>query len=149
MTKTVFVDFDDTICLHRHEVEKNEKMFFEKEKACEILYKDSEVNIALYNYLIELKNFGYQVILLSASCSKLFELKKYWLEKNCPLLKFDDYISVSIDINKTQIMLAYVKYKNMKVEDIMLIDDLNIERWSAEKEGIKTLNPQLIMNKKN
>ena len=74
-------------------------------------------------------------------------MKKYWLQKYCPLLKFDDYISTSIDLNKTEIILHYAKYKGVLPSDIVLIDDLNVERWTAEKMGIITYNPQLIMNK--
>ena len=53
------------------------------------------------------KNNGAKIILLTSSCSRVFDIKKYWLKTNCPLIQFDDYISASSDINKTEIMLSY------------------------------------------
>ena len=147
MKKVIFVDFDDTICLHKFHIDVDERLFDEVSVACENFYSKSDLNKSLYNYLIEMKKNGARIILLTSACSKMLDIKKYWIEKNCSLVKFDDYISASIDINKTQIMQAYAKHNNTDIKDIILIDDSCIERRVAEECGFLTYNPQLIMNK--
>ena len=115
MAKTIFVDFDDTLCLHRFNVYVDERMFEETHKACELFYANSELNLALYKYLDDMQKDGAKIILLTSACSKMLDIKKYWIEKNCPLVKFDDYIAVSIDINKAQIMFEYAKYNKADI----------------------------------
>ena len=122
-------------------------MFLNIKDASNKFYQKSELNKPLYKYLIDKKNSGAKIILLTSACSKMLDVKKYWLQSNCPLVEFDDYISASIDINKTQIMISYVKYNGINISDIILIDDSCIERRVAEESGILTYNPQLIMNK--
>ena len=77
MKKIYFVDFDDTICLHKTEVLKDEHIFQPVEEACDIIYQNSCLNKAVYEYLVEKKAEGNEIILITASCSKLFEMKKF------------------------------------------------------------------------
>ena len=147
MEKVIFVDFDDTICLHRSHIYIDDRMFYPIDKACEMFYKNSEPNHQLYKYLIEEQKNGARLILLSSASSTMLRIKEFWLKNNCPLLRFDDYISASIDIDKTNIMCAYAKHYNIDISNLIFIDDSCIERKTAEKYGILTFNPQLIMNK--
>ncbi|HAJ77977.1 MAG TPA: hypothetical protein DCO89_02810 [Clostridiales bacterium] len=147
MKKIIFVDFDDTICLHNVHIDIDDRMFLNSNEASEKFYSKSELNQPLYKYLVNENNNGAKIILLTSACSKMLDVKKYWLKTNCPLIEFDDYISASIDINKTQIMLSYAKHNKIDVSNIILIDDSCTERRTAEEGGIFTYNPQLIMNK--
>ncbi len=145
--RVIFVDFDDTICLHNVHICVDDRMFLNINEASEKFYAKSEINQPLNKYLVNEKNNGATIILLTSACSKMLDIKKYWLRTNCPLIEFDDYISASIDINKTQIMLSYAKYNKIDISSIVLIDDSCIERKIAEESGISTYNPQLIMNR--
>lgn len=147
MEKVIFVDFDDTICLHRFHIQIDERMFYSINKASELFYENSELNHQLYKYLLEEQKKGANIVLLSSACSKMLDIKKHWLNQNCNLLKFNDFIASSIDISKTDIMCSYAKYNNIDINDIVLIDDNCTERKDAQKKGILTFNPQLIMNK--
>lgn len=148
MAKIIFVDFDDTLCLHRFNIYIDERMFEETNKACEMFYAKSELNLALYKYLTNMQKDGAKIILLTSACSKMLDIKKYWIEKNCPLAIFDDYIAVSIDINKAQIMIEYARHNKIDISEIIFIDDNCTERKYAQEKGILTYNPQLIMNNK-
>ena len=147
MSKVIFVDFDDTICLHNIHIFIDDRMFLNVDEASAKFYANSELNIPLYRYLVNEKNNGTNIILLTSACSKMLDVKKCWLKNNCPSIEFDDFISASIDINKTQIMLCYAKHNKIDILDLVLIDDSCIERRTAEENGIITYNPQLIMNK--
>ena len=147
MKKTIFVDFDDTLCLHRFNLYIDARIFEKVDVACDKFYNQSELNKELYKYLIDMKKNGYEIILLSSACSKMLDVKKYWIEKYCPLVKFNDYIAVSIDIDKTKIMCEYAKYHKIDTSDLIFIDDNCTERKCASEMGILTYSPQLIMNK--
>lgn len=145
MRKTIFVDFDDTLCLHLYRNKVDKHIFDEIPEACDYFYNECELNVPLYSYLAR-EQENCDVILLSSASSKMLDIKKFWLDKYCPKLKFKDYIAVSIDINKSQIMLAYSQKFDVPIGDIVFIDDSRDERWSAESEGFCTFNPQLLMN---
>lgn len=146
MEKIIFVDFDDTICLHRYSVLIDERMFDDVDDACSKFYAQSELNLPLYRYLTEKSKSGVKIILLTSACSKMLDIKKCWLEKNCPLVNFDDFISASIDINKAQIMCGYAKHNKIDIGDIIFVDDSCAERNMAQEKGILNFNPQLIAN---
>ena len=147
MEKVIFVDFDDTLCLHRLNVYTDSRIFEKVDVACSKFYCQSELNKKLYEYLIDAKHNGNKIILLTSACSKMLEIKKYWIKQNCPLIDFDDYIAVSIDIDKSKIMSEYAKYNKIDISNIIFIDDNCTERKYAQENGILTYNPQLIMNK--
>lgn len=147
MKKTIFVDFDDTLCLHKFNLYTDARIFENLDNACDKFYNQSELNKQLYSYLIDMKKSGNEIILLSSACSKMLEIKKYWIEKYCPLVRFDDYIAVSIDIDKTKIMCEYAKYHKIDISNIIFIDDNCTERKCALEMGILTYSPQLIMNR--
>lgn len=143
MRKINFVDFDDTLALHRCENKASKFYLADPVTMCNELYRNSEVNMPLYEYLLERQEKGEEFILLSNCSSMVIEGKKVWLAKNMPLLKFKEFYGTSIDISKTEVMIYYAELHPEK--DILLIDDNCQERWSAEAAGIKTLNPQLLM----
>lgn len=143
MRKSIFVDFDDTLALHQRENKSSKFYLADPQTMCNELYKNSEVNKPLYEYLLERQEKGDELILLSNCSSMVLEGKKVWLAKNMPMLKFKEFFGTSIDISKTEVMIYYAELHPEK--DILFIDDSCHERWSAEAAGIKTLNPQLIM----
>lgn len=147
MDKVIFVDFDDTLCLHRFNIYTDARIFEKVDIACSKFYNQSELNHQLYKYLIDMKQNGYKIILLTSACSKMLEIKKFWLKQNCPLVEFNDFISVSIDIDKSKIMIEYAKFNNIDNSNIIFIDDNCSERKYAQENGISTYSPQLIMNK--
>lgn len=145
MKNFIFVDFDDTLCLHKKKIESANFIAFNALDICDTVYKDSIPNKALINYLYKKQNEDYLIIMLTSACSKMLDIKKVWCIKHCPEL-FDDYISVSIDISKSEIMDAFIKRYNLNPSDCIFIDDNCEERWLAERLNITTFNPQIIQD---
>lgn len=144
--KTIFIDFDDTLCLHKYENKVTENIFNEASFASEEMFHGCSANVLLIKYLEEQQKLGARLIVLTSASSKMLEVKKNWIKQHCKNLMFDDYISVSIDITKAKIMLHYSKFYNIPLKNIEFIDDARNERWDAEHSGIVTYNPQLVAN---
>ena len=144
--KFVFVDFDDTLCLHSGIIDTEKYLFTRPCRVAKQAYSKSRLNSTLVYYLQKLKKDGYTVILLTSACSKILSADKSWCAKYCPKL-FDDFISSGEDISKIEILKAYKKrYKIKGKDDIILIDDKCFIRKMAEKEGFKTFSPQYLQN---
>lgn len=135
----IFVDFDDTLCIHPNPIKTELHMFEDVKTACENFYSNSKVNLDIIDYLEHYKSEGAYIILLSACNSKMLEIKKEWCNINCPDL-FDDYIGSSVDLSKSEIIMAFAAYKNVDIEDISLIDDNDEELDKATKMGIPAID---------
>ena len=147
MARLIFVDFDDTLCVHTEYLTDKYKQFIcgNKETACENIYKNSLPNTLLINYLIKEKSKGnVRIILLSSAMSFLLELKKLWCLHHCPDL-FDDFIGVSIELSKADIIESYCKYYGLNNEDALFIEDSWKERLPAYQKGIPNQTPQEVM----
>lgn len=137
--KTLFVDFDDTLCVHPEPIKTELYMFETIEKACEKFYHKSKLNLELLDYLEHFKEEGVEIILLSTCNSKMIEIKKEWCRKYCPDI-FDDYIGASMDLSKTEIIKAYAVFKNEELLEMALIDDNDNELEEATMAGIPAID---------
>lgn len=134
----IFVDFDDTLCLHR--VDINSKEFLTKDGA----YLTSVPNKPLINQLYELKADGNKLILLTMSSSFMLEHKKNWCNENCPNL-FNDYVGLSIDCNKAEYIYTICNFTDEN-EIHIFIDDNREERHLVEKlNNVRVYSPQLFV----
>lgn len=124
----IFVDFDDTLCLHRTDI--NSKKFLIKDGA----YLTSIPNKPLINQLYELKADGNKLILLTMSSSFMLEHKKNWCNKNCPNL-FDDYVGLSIDCKEYIYTKCHFANEN---EVHIFIDDNREERHFSRSTSLLT-----------
>lgn len=134
----IFVDFDDTLCIHPQPIETSTHMFEYPVVACKNFYSTSKVNNELIDYLKLEKEEGKHIILLTACNSKMLEIKKAWCKDNCSDL-FDDYISSSVDLSKSKIIKAFSEYHDIDIHDMLLIDDN-----SKEIEEAKNLKIQVM-----
>ena len=116
---TIFVDFDETLCLHKQVIVYADDNPF-KEKVS--IFKDSLLNSELAKYLYNQKEAGAKIILLSTCNSVWLKKKREWVEAYCPDL-FDDFISSSVEMNKAQIVAAYMKVNNLDYDEVVMIDD--------------------------
>lgn len=137
--KYLFVDFDDTLCIHPEPIKTENFMFEEKKDACQKFYGGSRLNIELLDYLEHFKAEGVEIILLSACNSKMLEIKKEWCKVNCPNI-FDDYIGSSVDLTKTEIIKAYASFKKENLLEMALIDDNENELQEATMAGIPAID---------
>lgn len=134
----IFVDFDDTLCLHRMSI--NSKEFLINDGA----YLTSVPNKPLIDQLYELKTDGNKLILLTMSSSFMLEHKKNWCNENCPNL-FDDYVGLSIDCNKAEYIHTISNFTDEN-EVHIFIDDNSEERFLVEKlDNVRVYSPQLFV----
>ena len=144
--KIVFVDFDDTLFVWRHDR-------YEKYEASILTHMVGNTfytsNIGIYNgHLIERLKRAKEVshvILLSHSPTTLeFRAKVMNVEGLFPGL-FDDYIGTDGAESKIKIMECYVNKYKIERDDIMLIDDLKETLNKARERGFKARTPMETM----
>ena len=143
----IFVDFDDTLCLHTHWRPLTEYCWAEPKDAVNKLFGHAQVNKPLYDYLLEKINNGDKVYLLTQSSSLMLKIKMEWIKQKYPLLKFEDFVCMASDENtKANLMELFAQRYQLDHKQLLLIDDKSKERWQAEKKGFLSTNPQLIAN---
>lgn len=137
--KYIFVDFDDTLCLHRSSIKSDLCINIVKEP-----YLSSEPNYKLIEYLKIKNNDGYKIILVTNASSFMLEHKKKWINKICPQL-FYAYESFSIDCSKQEYIERMLDEHD--IEDAIYIDDSASERAKAEYiNNLIVYSPQIIAN---
>lgn len=138
MKKLIFVDFDDTLCLHNSCIAHRDLLLADKKD----IFKDSIPNYPLIRYLEEeSKDPEIGIFLLSACCSLVMPYKEVWCSKNCSKVKFTDYIGSSIDASKAEIIEGFRRRYNLRPEDIIYIDDSITERKAALAYNFKVYSP--------
>lgn len=147
MEKACFISFDNVLCLHYEDLVFDESIFFQSLKdATAHLYSASYLNMPVYRYLIAIQEIGYPVILLSCANSKYLSLQKEWIKEHCRQVKFKDYIGVSSDKEKLDIIKCYRTFFNIESENILYIDNCCSIKEEMLQNSIKPLSPQLIAN---
>lgn len=145
--KVIFVDFDDTLCVHTEYLNDKYKQFLfcDPETLCEKIYRSSLVNHILLTKLTQLKNeYNAQVILISSANSLLLDAKKHWCMQHCPDL-FNQFISSSIELTKADIILSYCTHEHLNEREVLFVDDSWREREQALHMNIHAVTPQEIM----
>ena len=138
MKKLIFVDFDDTLCLHSSRIAYGDLLLTDKKD----IFKDSIPNYSLIRYLEEeSKDPETGIFLISACCSLFMPYKEDWCFKNCSKVKFTDYIGSSIDASKAEIIEGFRRRYNLRPEDIIYIDDCTTERKAALAYNFKVYSP--------
>lgn len=141
MKKLIFVDFDDTLCLHSSWVSYQTLLLAGNDMTLDIL-KDSVPNYPLIEYLEkESEDPETAIFLISASCSLFIPYKKRWCDQYCSKVRFTDYIGSSIEASKAIIMEGYRRQYNLKPEDVIYIDDWATERKAALEYNFKVYSP--------
>ncbi|MBP3783867.1 MAG: hypothetical protein J6I68_11530 [Butyrivibrio sp.] len=150
MNDKIFIDFDDTICLHSHRISSRHFITSPPEYIAKKAYEESMLNKKLYDWLLhkqEDPNSKAVVYVMSSASSFMLEAKKIWVSEHCPGLNVLDYIGVSVDVDKTSVLEAYRKVfpREMKM---YYIEDSFSERAKSEKtlEGVIIRSPQWIDN---
>ena len=120
--KVVFIDFDDTICLHKKPIDyaSSDVLFEPPEVAASKWFADSFLNIPLYDMM--LSSGKKKAILLTQSGNTQLEAKKVWLANNAPQIDFV-FKSVSTDCPKYKYIESFCKKFGFGYEDCLLIDD--------------------------
>ncbi len=122
--KALFVDFDNTICLHRYTINyASSSVFSNNEDALKSWFKDSIANKRLKTALETAKAKGCKLIMLTSAGSKQLAVKKLWMKKNGFYELFEDFYSISADMTKLQFAYTYRKNYGLEYDECALIDD--------------------------
>ena len=123
--KTIFVDFDNTLCLHRYPINYASKsaLFSSTDVAEKIWFRNSIPYQELIDKLSQLQQNGVKIILLTSSGTKQLAAKKIWLNRHASNLHFDIIQAVSVDCSKAQYISAYIKYNHLETKECLMIDD--------------------------
>lgn len=152
MNELIFVDFDDTLCLHTHKIDSAWWITVPPELIVHNAYKESARNEALIKWLKwKQEDESAQIYVLSAAASFMMEAKKFWMQENCPEITVNKYISVSIDVSKADVIEAYHRLDTIMNNNcrIYYIDDSDHDRMAAEALNLKNViirSPQYITN---
>lgn len=144
--KIVFVDFDDTLFVWRHDrVEKYESSILTHMVGNDFY----DANIGIYNeVLIErlkrAKETSHIVLLSHTPTTLEFRAKVINIEGLFPGL-FDDYIGTDGIDSKIKVMECYAEKYGVAHDDIMLIDDIKETLRKAKERGFKARTPMETM----
>ena len=148
MYKFIFVDFDDTLCVHTEYLNDMYKQYLceRAEVICSNVYKNSLPNTVLISYLKERKQEGTHIVLISSANSILLGAKQVWCDTNVRGL-IDSYIATSIEMTKVDVIESYLNYYHLDKSDVLFIDDSWSERHKALLAKIPCQTPQEVMLK--
>lgn len=143
----IFVDFDDTLCLHVKRLEQKKALFCDSSTAADYVYKDSILNQPLHDWLKDSQEHGASLILITEASSMLLDVKKAWVLKNCGDLGFDYFISTSMDLDKADHL---ERFEGMHPDSkILFVDDRGKERAAVSNRcrHVMATSPQYIMSR--
>lgn len=151
MNKKIFIDFDDTICLHKGKIRTEKYIRMLPEEIVVQAYENSQLNTSLYKWLINLqqnRQWDVKIYLLTHSSSFMLEAKKLWLEDNCPDIEFTDYIAISYDISKIDVIQSYYEAYGNACKIIVVDDDPTYRNALEDANNqIVIYNPQFLSNR--
>ena len=141
----IFVDFDDTLCLHNKKIQTEKYLFKSPDYICVVAYKESIPNTALHLWLKDRQREGALVFMMTNASRGMWEAKKMWLDRTFPDVIFSDYIFVNEDADKESHIRAYTKM--YPEERVYFIDDDGAERAKVEQTcgNVITYSPQWLM----
>lgn len=124
MLKYIFVDFDNTLCLHPERPDEDgyqiTSLFDGPEYCAKMRYADSLVNYILLDVLRQYKDDGVTLYLITDTCSLALDAKKYWCEQQCPDL-FSDFFGTSSDLSKPSLIKFFMSHHNLNSDEVAFI----------------------------
>lgn len=144
MKRIIFVDFDDTLFVWHHGIDRNgvnTKCFLGTLDYNEV----GTINAPLISKLVSAINEDTLIILLSHTLSnKEAYNKQLYCKEYCDGL-FDDYICVSSGESKLAAMQVIADEYNVPFTSCYLIDDLHKTRDMVEAAGFQVRTPMEVM----
>lgn len=108
----------------------------------DLLYKldfmKLKVNEKIYNLYEQIKDRPVYVVGI-IECNREIEQKKQWLNINYPDIKEENYIFVSSDYKKSDVIKEIIDFHNYSKDKILFIDDKSSHIDDVSQLGIKCL----------
>ena len=136
--KIIFVDFDDTIGLHEQSIDDKNTIDWSDPRVLfgtsNYIFRKTILNTQLIEALKQIKDKNkVKIIILSMSGTYAVDKKKKWLKEKGVDYLFDDFIGLSIDLDKGEYIKAYQLFYKIKPTDCILIDDSRKHIMKAKK----------------
>ena len=101
-------------------------------------FRDLKINNKIYDFYKRVKQKTIYVVGI-IECNREIEQKKQWLNINYPDIKEENYIFVSSDYKKSDVIKAIIDFNNYSKDKILFIDDKSSHIDDVSQLGIKCL----------
>lgn len=101
-------------------------------------FRELKVNEKIYSLYEQIKDRTTYVIGI-IECNREIEQKKQWLKVNYPNIKEENYIFVSSDYKKSDVIKEIINFNNYSKDKILFIDDKSSHIDDVRQLGIKCL----------
>ena len=145
MYKAIFVDFDDTLCIHGVRPDSFSSSGLDYRRRCIAgvsSYEYSRLNTGLVELLKEARKNGAKLFLVGHITTSLcIDIKKDYLITNIGEDIFEKYIGVCKREDKVPVICDVLKVYNMSKSVALVIDDHIDTNVEAEAVGIDARTP--------
>ena len=100
--------------------------------------KRLSIDDLLYNFDFRKLKINNKIVGI-IECNREIEQKKQWLNINYPDIKEENYIFVSSDYKKSDVIKAIIDFNNYSKDKILFIDDKSSHIDDVSQLGIKCL----------
>ena len=101
-------------------------------------FRDLKINNKIYDFYKRVKQKTIYVVGI-IECNREIEQKKQWLNINYPDIKEENYIFVSSDYKKSDVIKEIIDFNNYSKDKILFIDDKSSHIDDVSQLGIKCL----------
>ena len=101
-------------------------------------FRKLKINEKIYNLYEQIKDKIIYVVGI-IECNREIEQKKQWLKANFPNIREENYIFVSSDYKKSDVIKEIITYNHYSKEKILFIDDKRSHVNDVSQLGIKCL----------
>ena len=105
---------------------------------CYFDFRDLKINNKIYDFYKRVKQKTIYVVGI-IECNREIEQKKQWLNINYPDIKEENYIFVSSDYKKSDVIKEIIDFNNYSKDKILFIDDKSSHIDDVSQLGIKCL----------
>lgn len=140
MFDSIFVDFDNVLCLHSHDIHCKDYILSPAEYISEAAFKESAPNFPLIKWLKEKQHdYRTQIYVLTPASSFMVDALRLWIDEKCKDISISGIISYGSDVEKRDIIAAYFKIKTTESRTFVIVDD------PEERADISELSPKLVV----
>lgn len=101
-------------------------------------FRDLKINNKIYDFYKRVKQKTIYVVGI-IECNREIEQKKQWLNINYPDIKENNYIFVSSDYKKSDVIKEIIDFNNYSKDKILFIDDKSSHIDDVSQLGINCL----------
>jgi hypothetical protein len=143
--KAIFIDFDDTLCIHSGRARKSEEQYNSGVVSGTYRWQDCSPNIHMKKLVKMADQNDTPLFLISSTCSSVHaNAKLEWVKRNYGVTMENYCVGKRKD--KLKIMQAYCTAFDIAKDRVLIIDDCWDTLHEAEASGIHSCSPMEVVN---